>query len=328
MEMAQEKKPVKGQEFLQRVGRSLIGNQNPNQSPEDTAAEYDKRTKAVEAQDQYLTTVDRVKNPPSVVEMQKEQTQRMADEKKAAEDRAKKLEDEQRERVEREAEEAKRQAEAAEQARKEAEDALKAQQNQILLEKLEELKGSRKPIGEQFKEYFDFAADLAEKMGFQRPGTAQPQSENPQIALEIAKINAESAQRDREFQLKLRDSDREWDLKLMEAKDKKEIEQAKLAQQAERDRALMNAPQLIGAALAQGLLDKGGGAPEQVIQSHKEKPVKITAAPGDHGEMECPFCHTMMAIGPTSVITKCVGCDREYPIERVPAEEPIPSEEK
>jgi multidrug efflux pump subunit AcrA (membrane-fusion protein) len=310
------------------VGQSLSGNPNPGQSAENEAEHYESQTKAAEAKHKYISTVNELNNPPSVIEMQKEQAQRLADEAKSAQDRANAAEERERERAQKEADEAKRLADEAQQNLKAAEQALRDQQTAMLLEKLEELKGSQKPILEQFQEYFAFA----EQMGFQKPGTTQPQSENPQIALEIAKINAESAQRQREWELQMEDSRRKWDLEMIKMKDNQELERAKLSHQVERDRALMNAPQLIGAALAQGLVDQsrgGGAAPaEQVIQSRKEEPVKITAGPGDRGEIECPYCHTMMAIGPTSVITKCMGCNREYPIERVAPEEPIPPEEE
>lgn len=324
----EEKKPqqVKGQIFLQRVGNSLSGNQNPEESPETEAERYEAKTRAAEAADRYNTTMDKIKNPPSVIEMQKEQAARLADDAKAAQARADAAEERERDRAQKEADEAKRLADEAQTNLKAAEQALRDQQTAMLLEKLEELKGSQKPILEQFQEYFNFA----EQMGFQRPGVTQPQSENPQIALEIARINAESAQRQREWELQMEDSRRKWDLEMIKLKDNQDLERAKLAQQAERDKALMNAPQLIGAALAQGLIDqaKGGAAPQQVIQSQQEKPFVITAAPGDTGEIECPYCHTAMAIGPTSVISKCVGCNREYPIERVAPGEPVPKEEK
>lgn len=320
--MAQEKKPVKGQEFLQKLGRSLTGNQAESESPESAAEEYEAKTKAVEAQDRYHTAVDKVKNPPSVVEMQKEQTQRMAEERAAAVERARQLEQEQRERTEREADGARKQAEEAERARKEAEQALREQQNKILLDKLEELKGSQKPLSEQFTEYFNFAEDLAQKMGFERPGTARPQSENPQIALEIAKINAESAQRDREFQLQLKESERKWDLEMIKLKDGREIEKAKLQQQAKRDDALFTAPQMLGAALAQGLANQPG-----LANQGGQQELKITAGVGDSGTIDCPFCHSPIGIGPTTVAAQCVGCNRQFKIERVPVTEPQPEEE-
>jgi hypothetical protein len=318
-----EEKKIKGQTFLQKLGRSLSGEQP--RSPEDDAARYEAKTKAVEAQDRYNLAVDKVKNPPSVVEMQKETAQRLADEKKEAEERARAAEERERERAKQEAEEARKEAEAAGQARIQAENELKAQQNQILLEKIEELKASQKPIHEQFMEYFSFAQSLAEKMGFAKPGTSQPQSENPQLALEIAKINAESAQKDREFQLQMEESKRKWELEMIKLKDGQDIERAKLAQAAERDKAILQAPQILGGAIAQGLLDRTQGGASHPATS-KPETFRIQAGVDEAGTLDCPVCNSrgvpnQIGIGPTSKLVTCVGCNSQFEIVRISKEE-------
>ena len=200
--------------FLRKLGAKLTGEQNPNPSPEDTAKEYESKTKSVEAQDRYLTTVDKIKNPPSIVEMQKEMAQRLADERKSEKDRADAAEQRERERIQKENEEAKEKAKVAEQKRIEAEQSLQAQQNQILLEKFDELRASQKPLSQQFEEYFSFADKVAEKMGFQKPGATKPASEDPRIALELAKLNLDGAREDRKFQLEMDERKRQWDIKL------------------------------------------------------------------------------------------------------------------
>lgn len=315
--MEQNKKPVKGEAFLQQLGRTLTGQEKPQQSPEDEAADYKKRTEAAKARGDYVQTVDDLNNPPSVKAIQEQRVKDADEERKAAEERARAADTRDRDRVAEEKRLAQEKAAAEEQARIEAENALKGQQNQILLDKIAELKGSQKPIGEQFKEYFEFAKE----MGFERPSVTQPQSDNPQIALEIAKLNAESAQKDREFQLQLKESDRKWDMEIMKMNDSRAIEQAKLAQQAKRDDALFQAPQAIGAALAQGLVDRKGGGGIRREQPGSPQTFKFQAAEGESGEVECPMCHTPVGIGPHSDLAECVNCNTKFTIERVPKAE-------
>lgn len=327
--MEQTDKPVKGEKFLQRVGKTLIGNPTPQESPEDEAAEYKKKTEAAKARGDYVQTVEDLNNPPSVKVIQEQRVKDADEERKAAEQRARDAEDRERDRVAEENRVAKEKAVAEETRRIEAENALKGQQNQILIDKLDELKKSQKPISEQFTEYFNFAEDLAKKMGFERPATGQPQSDNPQIALEIAKINAESAQKDREWQLQLKESDRKWDMEIMKMNDSRAIEQAKLAQQGKRDDALFQAPQAIGAALAQGLVDRQGG--RGIRQEQPGSPpgspqtFKFQATEGESGEVDCPVCHTPVGVGPHSDLAECVNCNSKFTIERVPA---VPAEKE
>lgn len=321
MEQTDQKK-VKGEEFLQRVGKTLIGSPSQQKSPEDEATEYKKKTEAVKARSDYVTTVEDLNNPPSVKVIQEQRVKDADEERKAAEQRANDAADRERQRTEDDRKAAMEKAAAEEQKRIQAENDLKGQQNQMLLDKLDELKKSQKPISEQFTEYFNFAEDLAKKMGFERPSTGQPQSENPQIALEIAKINAESAQKDREFQLQLKESDRKWDMEIMKLNDNRAIEQAKLAQQGKRDDALFQAPQAIGAALAQGLVDRQGEG--GIRQQPGPQTFKFQATEGDSGEVDCPVCAsrgtpTKVGIGPHSDLAECVNCNTKFKIERVPA---------
>lgn len=302
-----------------------MGSQSP-QSPEDEAAEYKRKTEAAKARGDYVQTVEDLNNPPSVKAIQEQRVQNADEERKAAEQRTRDAEDRERDRVAEDKRVAEEKAAAEEQARIAAENELKSQQNQILLEKINELKTSQKPIHEIAQEYFTFAQTLAEQMGFQRPGTSQPQSENPQIALEIAKINAESAQREREHQLQMENDRRKWEIELMKLQDGRVIEQAKLAQQAKRDEAFMQAPQILGAALAQGLADhaRGGAPSERVIQQPSGQNYKFTAGIGDSGEIDCPVCAargtpTKVGIGPNSDLAQCVGCNTTFDVERVPA---------
>jgi len=324
MEQNQEKKPVKGQEFLRKVGKNLMGEQDPNPSPEDTAKEYESKTKSVEAQDRYLTTVDKIKNPPSVVEMQKEQAQRLADEKKAEKDRADAAEQRERDRINKESEDAKTKAAESERKRIEAEQNLQAQQNQILLDKLEELRTSQKPLSQQFEEYFSFADKVAEKMGYQKPGATKPASENPQIALEIAKLDLESAREERRFQLEMDDRKRAWDLKLLELGDNREFKKKQLEMDEKKNEQLFSFPQIIGGAIAKGLIDHEAGVSQESISQRQQntKSFQFQVPEGGFGTTECPGCHAPIEIGPTTDLAECVECHAQYPVIRTPMKGP------
>lgn len=298
---------------------SLIGNPNQPQTPEDEAAEYKRKTAAATAKHDYISTVDEIANPPSAREMQQKQVQSADEARKAAETKAQDLEQETRDRLQKEADEAAQQAVAEKDKREETERRLQDQHNQMMLDKLEELKTSQKPFSEQAREFFSFAEEAAKTLGFEKP-SVQPVSENPQIALEIARLNIEDAHREREFQQQQAKDKREWDLKLIELDDNRDFKKAELAQKARRDEALFTTPQTIGAAIARGLAEReqGGAAPavSPGPQTHK-----VRAGVGDAGEIECPLCHKMVGIGPDSVLVNCVSCNSKFDIERVPKEE-------
>jgi len=310
-----KKKPVKGQEFLQKLGRNLIGNQNQGTSSESTAEEYEAQTKAVEAQDRYNTAVDKVKNPPSVVEMQKEQTQRLADEKKTAEERAQKLADEEHARLQQDADTAAQKALEEQQKREQAEIALQDQHNQMLLNKLDELKQSQKPFADQAKEFFAFAQEAATMLGFEKPNAVKPASEDPKIALELAKMNLELEKWKMEQEAKREQDKFDREIKLLEVKENRVIEKEKLAQQAKRDDMLFTAPQTLGAAIAQGLLGQREGAAP--VDRSEPQTHKVTAGVGESGETVCPNCQAKVGIGPTTARATCVGCGDIFDVERI-----------
>jgi len=307
--------------FLKRLGQNLSGNQKQNPSPEDTAKDYESLTKSVEAQDRYHTAVDKIKNPPSVVEMQREQAQRLADEKKAEKERADAAEQRERDRIQKENEEARKRAQDNEERRIEAEKELRAQQNQILLDKFEELKGSQKPLSQQFEEYFSFADKVAEKMGYQKPGTTKPASEDPRIALEIAKLELEAAREERKFQLEMDERKRQWDLKLVELNDNREFKKKEIEMQEKKNEQLFAFPQIIGGAIAKGLMDhEAGVAPGSISQRQQNtgKSFQFQMPEGGFGTTECPHCHAPIEVGPTTALAECLECKSQIPVIRTP----------
>ena len=92
--------------------------------------------------------------------------------------------------------------------------------DQMLLEKINELKQSNKSPQEQVQAYVQFARELAEMMGYTKEAPKPiAVQQDPTLTLEIEKLRLQSVKDDREFQWKMEESRREWDLKMEEFKD-------------------------------------------------------------------------------------------------------------
>lgn len=308
------------------LGRRMTGEPNPETDPESKAEHYEKETRAVEAQDNLNTAKDRIANPPSVVEARLKQEEDLTQRAKDAEDRARAAEDKIRTASEEAKKEAERVAGEAQQAAQQAKEELHNHQLSMVTEKLDEVLKSRKSPQEQFTEYFAFADQMAEKMGWVKPGTLPPASDNPQIALELAKINIEAAQRQQEHERQLAKDKREWDLELIKLNDTRTNEARKLDLEEKRTEMFMAAPQALGAALIRGAMDReGGGAAREVTQQPEHR---IEMSEAQSGEVECPTCQTLVGVGPTTTVAECVKCHTKYPVVRFAAQEPKPPGEE
>lgn len=308
---------------MQRLGRTLTGEGTENPADAETEAEkYESKTRALRAQDEFRQTQEGINNPPSLREAQQKQIEEMANRAKEAEDRA------------RDAEKAAREADAT--ARKDAETAaaearqeartmereLHNFQLQMMTEKLDEVLKSRGGVQQQFNEYFSFVEQLAEKMGYQRPGATTPASDNPAIALEIAKIELERDRESRKFDLEMENSRRNWELEIKKLDAEQRHKEKELELSEARNQQLFTLPEAIGGAIAKGLLDrsKGGGAGEVARQAggraegttgyHVQVPF------GQGGAFECPECKKEVGVGPTSTVATCVSCNRKFPVVR------------
>ena len=317
---------------MQRLGRQLTG-QKDNPDPESTADHYEKQTKALEAQDNFLQTKERINNPPSMKEMQQKQLQDAEEARKAAEERERKLRDDEKARIQQEKEEAAAAAAEEKSKREEAEQKLRDQNTQMLLDKLNELKGQQKPWNEQLSEFLNYGEELATKLGFQK-STIQTRSEDPHIALELAKLDLERDRESRKFQLELEESKRKWDLQMLEFKQAREFKIKELELQEKRDGQIFTLPEVIGGAIAKGLLDQGGnvaGGPVRNVPGPEFAPEPIEyhveIPEGLADQFQCPNCKGPVAVGPTSTIATCVGCNSQFPIKRIPAVAQQPTEE-
>lgn len=327
---------MKGKVFLQKLGMNLMektGNPQP-QSEEDEAAGYEKKRKAAEAKYNLMDTMDRMNNPPSVQEMRarereraEKDRERVENERKEAESRTRELEERERQRLADERQEATRQAAEAQQQREELQHQLQEQRDKMLMEKLQELQASKKPLDQQVEEYFVFAEKAAEKMGFQKPGPRA--ADDPRIALEIAKLDLEKEREKREFEWKMEQDRRKWDLEMEKLRDEREYRHEQMKQQEKKDELFINAPRVFASVVAKGMLDgmsdqEGGGISSG---SDGRKHYNLTINEDAEGEIKCPTCQSAVAIGPTTTKAVCVKCHSTFGLARQPRNEPdIPAQ--
>ena len=138
----------------------------------------------------------------------------------------------------------------------------------------------------------------------------------PEVRIALMKMDMENQTAMRKFEWDKIQSERMWQLEI------KKIEQAAQSElykaQLEKDkRGMIASPfESIGAAIARGLMDGGGnigGTPKRTL---KKSNLHIEALVGDAGEIDCPECHQVIAIGPTSTEAVCPGCETRFPINR------------
>jgi hypothetical protein len=340
--MAQEEKKdnrVVGQVFYNKVATALNQKQNPGEkSPEDEAAELKKKTEAAKARAEYSTTVEQLTNPESVQKIREQRESELVAQANAASNEAKEAKDRERERLEKDKDTAEQAAAAEQQKREEAEKALQTQRDKMLLDKLEELKTSQKPIAQQLTEYLGFIDTINEKFGLPKIGAKAPDTTahtDPHITLEIEKLRIEDNQRQREFELKMAQDKKGWDLQLMTFQREGEWKKQELDLAAKKADQLFQLPQVLGAAIAKGLIDhQGAGAGAGAGAGNIGQPAQsfhIEIPEGTTGTIPCPNCKTPIGVGPTQTLAECINCKAQYPITRVaqgapqgPGSEPLP----
>lgn len=293
----------------------------PAAKQKSPADQFREKTDEAKAEAEYNQTREDIRNPPGVREMQAQQLADLLAGKNAAEERAREAEKTAREADQ----EARKEAEAAAaKARDDAQaarDALHDQQMRMLSDKLDESIASRQGFQAQFDEYFGFAEKMATQMGYQRPGLTQPASENPQIALEVVKLQIQNEQHQRDHERQMAQDKREWDIKLEEMRQNQNFQQQQINLDQQKAGMLAQLPEAIGGALLRGAVERGPRPVSQRTQTPapatEKKAYKIQVGVGEANEIECPNCQTGVAFGPTSVTARCVGCNEQFPIERI-----------
>ena len=334
----QKKDKVVGSVYFSKVATAAALRQNPGaeKPPETEKEEYEKKTGALKAKAEFAATADALSNPESVQRIREQREKELVDAANKARADSDEAANRERKRLEDDKTAAENAAAAEQQKREAAEAALRAQKDQALLDKLNELQTSRKPLSEQFAEYFAFVDTITEKLGLPKVGTRTPEpAGDPRIALEIERLKIEDNQKQREHDLKMSNDKKEWDLKLMQFQRDGEFKNKELELQAKKADQIFQLPQVLGAAIAQGLMKRSG---EGVNVGQKQQPPQnfhIEIPVGEAGSIPCPNCQTQIGVGPEQTLAKCIKCQAEYPITRIgtsfskaPVEPPLTYEEE
>lgn len=180
-----------------------------------------------------------------------------------------------------------------------------------------------------FMEQYNGVMEMAKTIGLSQPQLAGDVTNQMALEkmkfeqnIELKRMSREDKRADREFQRQLnRDADERAG---------KKIEQER---EAKREDMFAKAPQMIGGAIAHGLManqGKGEGVAEEASSETKEPKGKqakhVEAGWGDSGEVECPSCNQPIAIGSTARTAVCANCGERVPIRRI-GEKPTAEEE-
>lgn len=185
--------------------------------------------------------------------------------------------------------------------------------------------------------YIDQMEKLADKMGYSRGGSSPVG--DPRLTIELEKMRIEEAQRERQFQLDMKKF--EYDMVRLSKKDEMDakLKEEELDAKRRRDELFASAPEMIGRAIAKGMMDESTpavpqgvqGSPSHIAQKAPQgKYTHITAAPGESGEMPCSGCNQPVMIGPSARRAVCANCNSVFDIKRegqpvLPQEDPIES---
>ncbi len=164
--------------------------------------------------------------------------------------------------------------------------------------------------------YIDSLEKIAQKMGYQRGG-ASPIGD-PALAIELQKMKAEEANRERQWQLELKKFD--YEIARQGRKDEAEIhfKQEEAERQKKKDEMFASAPELIGKAIARGMMEEGGAAP---VMKEAGQGYQVTAVKGEAGDIECPKCRGDIVVGPTAKKAVCARCNLTVSVIRTAATE-------
>lgn len=170
---------------------------------------------------------------------------------------------------------------------------------------------------------FEVLTKMAEKFGQIGRPQGTPSTGDPILMLKIEEIKLNAAREERRFQLEMEDIKRKNEIEMLRFQDDRTFRREELAQKRENMAMLAKAPEILGGAIAQGLMNMSGGEAPIAARAPAARPTnsvnkKITAGPGESGTVECPDCGELMAIPPDATQTICAGCSNTYPIQRTP----------
>lgn len=178
-----------------------------------------------------------------------------------------------------------------------------------------------------FMEQYNAALEMAKTLGFSQPQIAGDLS----TQIELKKMEFNQAAELRKMARDEKRADRDFQRQLNVDAEERESRKTERARQDRRDDMVAKAPQMIGGAIAQGLLanqGKGRGVAEEAPPEPKTPRGRhVEAGWGESGEVECPGCNQPVAIGPTARAAVCANCGERVPIRRT-GERPSAGEEE
>lgn len=171
------------------------------------------------------------------------------------------------------------------------------------------------------------AREMAKELGFVQGQTGGGEA---LVQVELKKLDFEHTLALRKMAKDDKAEERRWQLELRRLDDERDVKKEELALSRERTDMLAKAPQMIGTALARGVMASEGVPEVSDPPAPRGKMPPVTADVGESGEFECVQCHKPVAIGPTSKTAVCAtdGCGAKYPINRVQSERPVEAEEE
>lgn len=177
------------------------------------------------------------------------------------------------------------------------------------LTKVIERMGSQKSFTEQYQE----ALETAKALGMNMPSGHGGET----IQLELKKLDFEQARALREMSRAEKAEDRRWQIELKRLDDERDRRREELERQRAKDQMWANAPQMLGGAVARGIMESRGAAAGAVQSANAGKVSSHLEAPwGEAGEFNCPECNEVVGIGPTSKAAACPRCGTKIPIKR------------
>jgi len=255
--------------------------------------------------------------------------QQREDERIAAATRAQFLEEEKEKRLKDEHDKAAEEAKSEREKRETAEKALQDNQlNNMRKEFADKMGELQKTIDKgmnpkTFLEQFSELQEAARQIGFQPGGGTVAREATAD--LEIKKLEWQMKKDEREFQRQMKKDEREWQLQLRRLDDERDARRDEARRQEKKEQWLANAPQMLGSALAKGVLQGTLGSPEVSgnMQPPDAKVYHIELNEGEADEIPCPDCGTAIGVGEHSQSAVCVGCGKRYDVKRMPAEATI-----
>jgi DNA repair exonuclease SbcCD ATPase subunit len=179
---------------------------------------------------------------------------------------------------------------------------------------------SQKSLIEQLNE----AQTMATQLGFVRPSDVSPSTgRSPQLEIELMRLKMDEAAKEREFKRMWRNDEKTYELQVKKLEQEIMFKREELNRQKARDEMFAQMPQLIGGAIAAGLMEADKTGTLQRKESAPQAPAsappagnKVLAGPGESGVASCPKCKTEVAVGATATEAVCAGCGFSMPIER------------